>query len=93
MGRESHKDIKPISEFRAKTTVLLKKIRTTRRPLIITHRGRKTAVVLAVEDYEALLAKIELLADLAAAKLDIATGDVETNQDIRQKFHIQSKRT
>jgi prevent-host-death family protein len=93
MGRELIKDIKPISEFRAKTTVLLKKIRATRRPLIITYRGRKAAVVLAVEDYEALLAKIELLADLAAAKLDIAMGDVESNNSVAQKNDTQPKRT
>jgi hypothetical protein len=44
------------------------------------------AVLLAVEDYEALLEKIEVLADLAAAKHDIMTGQVHTDEEVRGKL-------
>jgi antitoxin YefM len=92
MQLEWANDFKPISEFRANATDILKKIQTTRRPIILTHHGRSAGVLLAVEDYEALLAKIEVLADLAAAKLDIMSGDVHTDQSIREKLNNPSKR-
>lgn len=68
--------VKPISELRTNAAVLINQIRTTQRPLILTRHGRKAAVLLAIEEYEALLAKVELLADLAAAGQDIVSGRV-----------------
>ncbi|EHS1223292.1 type II toxin-antitoxin system Phd/YefM family antitoxin, partial [Vibrio parahaemolyticus] len=46
-------DIQPLSEFRAGVTSFIKQINETRRPLVITQRGKGVAVVLDVAEYEA----------------------------------------
>ena len=58
------KDIQPLSEFRAGVASYIKQINETRRPLVITQRGKGVAVVLDVAEYEAMQEKIELLEEL-----------------------------
>jgi antitoxin YefM len=65
------KDIKPLSEFRANVASCLQQVHDTRRPLVITHRGKSTAVLLDVAEYEALVDRLELLEDLQAAERQI----------------------
>jgi antitoxin YefM len=64
-------DIKPLSEFRANVTMMIEKVRTTKRPLVITQRGKSAAVLVNVTEYEALLQKIELLTDIQTAEKQI----------------------
>ena len=63
-------DIKPLSEFRATVTACLRQVHANRRPLIITQRGRGTAVLMDVGEYEELLQRLELLQNPGATKLD-----------------------
>ena len=65
-------DIKPLSEFRATVTSCLKQVHTSRRPLIITQRGRGTAVLMDVGEYEELLQKLEWLQAPEGTKLERA---------------------
>ncbi len=50
-------DIQPLSEFRAGVASFIKQINETRRPLVITQRGKGVAVVLDVAEYEAMQEK------------------------------------
>lgn len=54
-----NQDIRPLSEFRSSTAALIKQVRETKRPLVITQRGRSVGVLLDVEVYEAMQEKIE----------------------------------
>ncbi len=67
-------DVKPISEFRANAASLVQQVQRTRRPLVITQQGRSAAVLLAVSEYEKLLAKLELLQDVHTAEEQIDSG-------------------
>ena len=59
-----NKDVRPLSEFRAKAASLVKQVHDTRRPLVITHRGRSAAVLLDVDEYENLIDRIETLQEI-----------------------------
>ncbi|EKF9373260.1 type II toxin-antitoxin system Phd/YefM family antitoxin, partial [Vibrio cholerae] len=65
-------DIKPLSEFRAGVASFIKQINETRRPLVITQRGKGVAVVLDVAEYEAMQEKIELLEEMRTAEAQLA---------------------
>jgi antitoxin YefM len=69
-----NEDITPLSEFRANIASLIDRVRTTRRPVVITQRGKSAAVLLNVAEYEALLQKIELLTDVQTAEQQIEAG-------------------
>ena len=53
------RDICPLSDFRANSATYIKQVHDTKRPLVITQRGRSAAVLLDVGEYEALLERIE----------------------------------
>ena len=77
------KDIQPLSEFRAGVASYIKQINETRRPLVITQRGKGVAVVLDVAEYEAMQEKIELLEEMRTAEAQIAAGLGVSNDDAR----------
>ena len=47
-------DLIPIGEFTTHASRLLRRMRATRRPLVITQNGRAAGVVLTPEEYDAL---------------------------------------
>ncbi|MBE3654941.1 type II toxin-antitoxin system Phd/YefM family antitoxin [Vibrio navarrensis] len=76
-------DIQPLSEFRAGVTSFIKQINETRRPLVITQRGKGVAVVLDVAEYEAMQEKIELLEEMRTAEAQLASGLGVSNEEAR----------
>lgn len=76
-------DIQPLSEFRAGVASYIKQINETRRPLVITQRGKGVAVVLDVAEYEAMQEKIELLEEMRTAEDQLASGLGVSNEDAR----------
>ncbi|NTU97359.1 MAG: type II toxin-antitoxin system Phd/YefM family antitoxin [Chlorobiaceae bacterium] len=64
MGRLNiEEDIRPLSEFRANTAALVKKVKDTGRPLVLTQHGKSTVVLLDVGHYESLISSIESYAE------------------------------
>ena len=43
-------DIKPLSEFRANAAIFVKHVKETKRPLVLTQRGKSAAVLLDVSE-------------------------------------------
>lgn len=78
-------DIQPLSEFRAGVASYIKQINETRRPLVITQRGKGVAVVLDVAEYEAMQEKIELLEEMRIAEAQLASGLGVSNEDARSQ--------
>ncbi|ENS5638953.1 type II toxin-antitoxin system Phd/YefM family antitoxin, partial [Vibrio cholerae] len=75
----------PLSEFRAGVASFIKQINETRRPLVITQRGKGVAVVLDVAEYEAMQEKIELLEEMRTAEAQLAAGLGVSNEDARSQ--------
>ena len=59
MGKLSN--IIPVSDLRQNAAKLLKQLKSTKEPLIITQRGRTTAVIIGVDAYEKFEHEKELL--------------------------------
>jgi antitoxin YefM len=69
-----NEDIRPLSEFRTGIAAFLKMIHDTKRPLIITQHGKGVAVLLDVNEYEAMQENIELLQDMQTSIAQIESG-------------------
>ena len=54
-------DIKPISDLRAKGAEIINQVKTTKRPILITQRGRGVAVLLEVSEFEKQQEKIAFM--------------------------------
>lgn len=71
-----NQDIRPLSEFRANVATFIEQVHKTNRPMVITHHGRGTAVLLNVDDYEAMVEELELRRDIGTAEKQIREGKV-----------------
>ena len=67
-------EIVPVSDLRQNAAPLIKKLRGSNEPLVITQRGRAAAVLLSIEDYERREREKELLKLLARGEKEIAAG-------------------
>ena len=68
-------DIIPVSDLRQDAAKVLKRVRDSREPLVITQRGRAAAVMLSVEAYESSERDKELLRLLAQGEREIEAGE------------------
>lgn len=79
-------DVHPLSEFRANVAAFIDKVRKTKRPLVITQRGKSAAIMMDVAEYEKLLEKLEVLTDIQTAESRIARGEGIEHEDAKQKI-------
>ena len=68
-------DIQPLSAFRANAAGFLKEMRDSRRPLVLTQHGKSAAVVLDVEQYDALMEELEVIREIREARAQLARGE------------------
>ena len=68
-------DIIPVSDLRQDAAKVLKRIRDSKKPLVITQRGRAAAVMLSVEVFEQSERDRELLLLLAKGERAIEAGE------------------
>jgi len=68
------KDIRTVTEMKARAAQLLDEVNLEKRPLIITQDGKPRAVVMDVESYDELRTAIGLLKLVALGEDDIRAG-------------------
>jgi antitoxin YefM len=79
-------DIRPLSEFRANAASFVQHVQKTRRPLVLTQRGRGAAVLLDLDEYERLVERAELLEDVATAEEQIAEGGAVEHAEAKRQI-------
>ncbi len=67
-------EIIPITGLRQDAAAALKRVKSSRQPVVITQRGRAAAVLLSMEAYERSEHERELLHLLAQGEQEIAAG-------------------
>jgi len=75
-------EIIPITELRQDASAVLKRVRSSRDPLVITQRGRAAAVMLSVEEYERSENERQILRLLAIGDREIAEGEGHDLNDV-----------
>lgn len=78
-------DIRPLSEFRAGVASFVKHIRETRRPMVLTQRGRGVAVLMDVHEFESMQERLEILEDIYRAEEQLAAGEGVPHEDARAR--------
>jgi prevent-host-death family protein len=65
----------PVSDLRQDAAAILKRVRNSNEPLIVTQRGRAAAVMLSVKSYERVDYERRLLRQLLRGEKEIGSGD------------------
>ncbi len=81
-----NQDIKPLSEVRTGIASFIKQVHDTKRPVIITQRGKGVAVLLDAHEYEAMQEKIELLTDVHMALNQLENGAGFSHEEAKEKL-------
>jgi prevent-host-death family protein len=82
----SQADHEPAAELGEQGEKLIKRMRATGRPVILTHEGRDSAVLIDIALYERLLDEIEVLRDVHRAQRDVDAGRVTAHEDARSRL-------
>lgn len=82
-------DIRPLSEFRAGVASFVKQIHETRRPMVLTQRGRGVAVLVDAGEYERMQERLEILEDVYLAEEELAAGKGVSHSEARARLRKQ----
>lgn len=72
----------PISDLRQDTAGVIKRVVASDEPVVITQRGRATAVLVSADAYERSQHEIEILRALARGDAEIAAGLGRDAEDV-----------
>jgi len=67
-------DIVPINEFKSRASRMIREVRRTRRPLVVTQNGRAAAVVLAPEEFDRIRERARVVAGIERGIADADAG-------------------
>ena len=82
-------DIRSLSDFRANAASYIERVKSKRRPLILTQHGKSSAVLMDVEDYQNLLDKIQLLEELSTARKELDNGEGISQDDFFKELRAK----
>lgn len=68
-------NIIPITDLHQDASAVLKRVNTSRQPLIITQRGRAAAVIVSIEAYKKVQTEMDILRLLACGEKGIDAGN------------------
>ena len=78
-------DIRPLSEFRSGVASFIKQVNETRRPLVLTQRGRGVAVLVDIREFEAMRDRLAILDDIVTAEVQIDAGQVISHDEAKAR--------
>lgn len=74
-------DIRPITDLKAHAAEIVDHARRSRRPVLLTRRGRGVAVLLDVEEYEALADRAAFIRAVEEGAEAARSGDVAPHSE------------
>ncbi len=74
-------DVRPITDLKRRASEIVDHARKTRRPVLLTRRGRGVAVLLDVEEYETLNDRSAFIEAVGEGAEAARTGDLHPNDE------------
>lgn len=85
-------DIHPVSNFRANAAAILDRVRDTGRPVVLTQRGKSTAVLLDVRAYQTMVDELDTLREIHAGMSELDRGEGISQAELRAKLTARYSR-
>jgi len=83
-------DIIPIGEFKINLSKLLKNVKNTGHPLVITKNGRPAGVLISPSEYDKLVHKNLFLNSVNRGLSDIKSGNVYSTKELKDELKDRS---
>lgn len=79
-------NIQPVSYLKAHTAEVLRNLRETRSPVVITQNGEAAAVLIDVESYQKTLNALSLAKLIGLGSADIEAGRTVPHNEAKKRF-------
>ena len=84
-------DIVPIGEFKAHASQMLKRVRSSNRPMVITQNGKPSAVLITPEEFDALSERHRFIAAVEEGIRDADGGRMLTSEELERELNERFK--
>ena len=81
-------DVVPLSDLKVNPGKVVNHAKNSRRPILITSRGRGIAVVQGVDEYEKNQNKLEFMKAITRGLMDIKAGNVLELDEVKKRLDI-----
>ena len=72
-------DVRPLADLKTKTSAIIEQVRRSRRPVLLTRRGRGLAVLIDLEEYERLVERAAFVSAVEDARKMASEGKLREN--------------
>ena len=79
-------DVVPITDLRQNSAKIVARLRKTRRPIVISQRGRPAAILESVEEYERRLERLELFEKVNEGLKAAERGQVVSHREAMRRL-------
>jgi prevent-host-death family protein len=77
-------DVRPISDVKLHTAAIVDQTRKTRRPILLTRRGRPVAVLMGLDEYETLTDRAAFIEAVESGSKAARSGDLHPHHEAQQ---------
>ena len=77
---------KPVTEIKRHATEIIAQLRESRETVVITEHGRSAAVLLDVETYDRMTARLALLEGIARGERAFAEGRIVAHKEAKRRL-------
>ena len=81
-------DIVPLSDMKVNPGRVVNQVDKTRRPVLLTNRGRGVAVVQSLKDYETETDEMAFLRDIVQGLMDLEEGREMNLADVKKRLGL-----
>jgi prevent-host-death family protein len=87
-GVKYSEDIVPISDLKVNPGRIINQVDRTRRPVLVTSRGRGVAIVESLKEYEAKAEEQAFLLGVVRGLMDLEEGREVSLSDVKKRFGL-----
>ena len=80
-GTRFSEDVKPVTDLKVRSAEIIDHVRRSRRPVLLTRRGAGVAVLLDLEEYEALVERATFIDAVKAGAAAARRGDLHPDSE------------
>jgi prevent-host-death family protein len=81
-------DIVPLTDMKINPGRVVNQVDKTRRPVLLTNRGRGVAVLQSLQDYEAQTEELTFLRGVVQGLMDIEEGREMSLEEVKKRFGL-----
>ncbi len=89
MGTKFSEDIIPLTDLKVNPGKVVSHVSETRRPVLLTSRGRGVAVVQSVKDYEEGAEQREFMQDVVRGLMDLEEGREVSLSEAKKRLGLK----